>query len=87
VAHKIKIIEQALRVNQPDAKDALDVLCKVGGLRLRAGRMIAARADAPVVVDGFISTAAMTLWAFSVCDYLIGAHQSVEIGHQAMLNI
>jgi len=42
----------------------------------------------PVVVDGFISTAAAMIavgMAPSVRDYLISAHQSVEIGHQVML--
>ena len=91
LTHKIKIIEQALRVNQPDASDALDVLCKVGGLEIAglAGVMIAAASRrVPVVVDGFISTAAAMIavgLAPGVRDYLISAHQSVEIGHQAML--
>jgi nicotinate-nucleotide--dimethylbenzimidazole phosphoribosyltransferase len=89
--HKIKIIEQALVVNQPNTNDALDVLCKVGGLEIAglAGVMIAAACHRiPVVVDGFISTAAAMIavgLAPGVRDYLISAHQSVEIGHQAML--
>jgi len=89
--HKIKVIEQALAVNQPDSKDAMDVLHKVGGLEIAglAGVMIAAASHRiPVVVDGFISTAAAMIavgLAPRARDYLIGAHQSVEIGHQAML--
>jgi nicotinate-nucleotide--dimethylbenzimidazole phosphoribosyltransferase len=88
---KIKVIEQALAVNQPDAKDAMDVLHKVGGLEIAglAGVMVAAASHRiPVLVDGFISTAAAMIavgLAPQVRDYLIGAHQSVEIGHQAML--
>src|SRR5512133_1048219 len=88
---KIKVIEQALSVNRPNAKDAMDVLHKVGGLEIAglAGVMIAAaRQRIPVVVDGFISTAAAMIavgLAPRVHDYLISAHQSVEIGHQAML--
>jgi nicotinate-nucleotide--dimethylbenzimidazole phosphoribosyltransferase len=91
LARKIAVIEQALRVNQPDAKDALDVLCKVGGLEIAglAGVMIAAASNrVPVVVDGFISTAAALIavgLAPAARDYLFSAHQSVEIGHQAML--
>lgn len=91
LARKIEIIEQALRLNEPDAKDALDVLHKVGGLEIAglAGVMIAAaNKRVPVVVDGFISTAAAMIAAGvapGVRDYLISAHQSVEIGHQAML--
>jgi nicotinate-nucleotide--dimethylbenzimidazole phosphoribosyltransferase len=88
---KIRVIEQALAVNQPDPNDALDVLHKVGGLEIAglAGVMIAAASRRiPVVVDGFISTAAAMIavaLAPRVRDYLISAHQSVEIGHQAML--
>ncbi|MEE9913179.1 MAG: nicotinate-nucleotide--dimethylbenzimidazole phosphoribosyltransferase [Deltaproteobacteria bacterium] len=90
LAHKIKIIEQAIALNQPDPADALDVLCKVGGLEIAglAGVMIGAAARRiPVVVDGFISTAAAMIAVGLVPDvrhYLFCAHQSVEIGHKAM---
>jgi nicotinate-nucleotide--dimethylbenzimidazole phosphoribosyltransferase len=89
--HKIKVIERALAVNQPDVKDPLDVLHKVGGLEVAGlvGLMIAAASHRiPVVLDGFISTAAGMIavgLAPRVRDYLISAHQSVETGHQAML--
>jgi nicotinate-nucleotide--dimethylbenzimidazole phosphoribosyltransferase len=88
---KIRVIEQALAVNQPNANDPMDVLHKVGGLEIAglAGVMIAAASQRiPVVVDGFISTAAAMIavsLAPRVRDYMISAHQSVEIGHQAML--
>ena len=88
---KIQIIEQAIALNQPDPADAMDVLCKVGGLEIAglAGVMIAAAARRiPVVVDGFISTAAAMIAVGLVPDvrnYLFSGHQSVEIGHQAML--
>ena len=91
LAHKIKIIKQAIALNKPDPKDALDVLCKVGGLEIAglAGVMIAAAARRiPVVVDGFISTAAAMIAVGLVPDvrnYLFGAHNSVEIGHRVML--
>jgi nicotinate-nucleotide--dimethylbenzimidazole phosphoribosyltransferase len=91
LAHKIQIIEQAIALNQPNPADALDVLCKVGGLEIAglAGVMIAAAARRiPVVVDGFISTAAAMIAVGLVPDvrnYLFSAHQSVEIGHRAML--
>jgi nicotinate-nucleotide--dimethylbenzimidazole phosphoribosyltransferase len=90
--HKIKVIEQALAVNQPDAGDALDVLQKVGGLEIAglAGLMVAAAGRRiPIVVDGFISTAAAMIAAGlapGVRNYLISAHQSVEVGHRAMLS-
>src|SRR5215216_796541 len=88
---KIRVIEQALAVNQPNADDPMDILHKVGGLEIAglAGVMIgAAYHRIPIVVDGFISTAAAMIaveLAPRVRDYLIPAHQSVEIGHQAML--
>jgi nicotinate-nucleotide--dimethylbenzimidazole phosphoribosyltransferase len=92
LARKIGIIERALAVNQPDARDALDVLSKVGGLEIGglAGVIIGSAARrVPVVVDGFISGAA-ALIAVGLCPgvqpYLIGAHQSVEIGHRVMLD-
>jgi nicotinate-nucleotide--dimethylbenzimidazole phosphoribosyltransferase len=88
---KIKVIEQALAVNQPDPKDAMDVLHRVGGLEIAglAGMMIAAASRRiPIVLDGFISTAAAMIavgLAPAVRDYLISAHRSVEVGHRAML--
>jgi nicotinate-nucleotide--dimethylbenzimidazole phosphoribosyltransferase len=90
LAHKIKIIEQAIALNKPNPNDAFDVLCKIGGLEIAglAGVMIAAAARRiPIVVDGFISTAAAMIAVGLVPDvrnYLFGAHLSVEIGHQAM---
>ena len=90
--HKIKVIEQALAVNRPDASDALDILHKVGGLEIAGltGVMMAAAARRiPIVVDGFISTAAAMIavgLAPGVREYLISAHQSVEVGHRAMLS-
>jgi len=89
---KIRVIERALAVNQPDAKDPLDVLHKVGGLEIAglAGVMVAAAyRRIPTVVDGFISTAAAMIavgLAPGVRAYLISAHRSVETGHRAMLN-
>jgi nicotinate-nucleotide--dimethylbenzimidazole phosphoribosyltransferase len=91
LARKIRVIEQAIAVNRPDPGDAMDVLCKVGGLEIAglAGVMIgAASRRIPVLVDGFISTAAAMIacgLAPDVREYLISAHRSVEIGHTAML--
>ena len=89
--HKIAVIEKALALNMPNAKDGLDVLAKVGGFEIGAiaGLIIGAAAKRkPVVVDGFISTAgamiACSLEPF-VRDYLICAHRSAEPGHLALL--
>jgi nicotinate-nucleotide--dimethylbenzimidazole phosphoribosyltransferase len=89
---KISVVERALKVNQPDASDGVDVLAKVGGFEIGGlvGVMLGAAANRkPVMVDGFISTAAAMI-AVSLApgchDYLIAAHRSQERGHQAMLN-
>jgi len=89
--HKVAVIEKALEVNQPDPNDALDVLAKVGGFEIAGlvGLIFgAAAARIPIVIDGFISSAAAlvaTEWHPPVRDYLIAAHSSVEIGHRIML--
>ena len=89
--HKRNVIGQALAVNQPNANDAMDVLHKVGGLEIAglAGVMIAAASRRiPIILDGFISTAAAMIavgLAPGVREYLIAAHRSVEIGHRVML--
>ncbi|HEC23255.1 MAG TPA: nicotinate-nucleotide--dimethylbenzimidazole phosphoribosyltransferase [Chloroflexi bacterium] len=88
---KIDAIERALRVNAPDPADGLDVLSKVGGFEIGglAGVILGAAAHRrPVVVDGFISTAAAMLAvviAPPVRPYLIAAHRSQESGHALML--
>ncbi len=88
--NKVKIIEKALQVNEPNPADGIDVLAKVGGYEIAglAGLIIgAASLQKPVLVDGFISTAA-ALVAYSlepfVRDYIICAHRSVEKGHRVM---
>ena len=48
LAHKIAVVERALKVNQPDPRDGLDVLAKVGGLEIGvlAGVVLEARSPA-----------------------------------------
>jgi nicotinate-nucleotide--dimethylbenzimidazole phosphoribosyltransferase len=88
---KIVVITRALDVNRPNANDALDVLAKVGGFEIGglAGVMLASAANRkPVVVDGFISTAAAMIAvarAPAARDYMIAAHVSQERGHRFML--
>lgn len=88
---KISAIESALKVNQPDPNDGLDVLAKVGGFEIAglAGVIIGAAANhKPVMVDGFISTAAAMIAvaiAPAVRPYLISAHLSKEYGHIRMV--
>ena len=88
---KINAIERALAINQPNPKDGLDVLSKVGGFEIGGlvGVILGAAAHRkPVMVDGYISTAAAMIavaMAPTVRPYLISAHRSKEYGHTQMV--
>src|SRR5687767_3443205 len=88
---KIGVIACALDVNRPNANDAFDVLAKVGGFEIGGlvGVILAAAANRkPVVIDGFISTAAAMIavsLAPAARGYMIAAHVSQERGHKLML--
>jgi nicotinate-nucleotide--dimethylbenzimidazole phosphoribosyltransferase len=89
--NKVRVIKDALAVNNPDPSDPVDVLAKIGGAEIGgiAGLIIGAAANkVPVVVDGFISTAG-ALIAYLIepktKDYMFAAHMSQEIGHKSIL--
>jgi len=90
--HKIKIVYRSLKVNRPDPNDPLDVLSKVGGFEIGgiAGMILAACAHrTPVVIDGFISTAAALLASRfhpEIKNYLFSGHHSAVAGHKLMLD-
>jgi len=90
--HKIEVIARALEVNRPDPDDPLDVLSKVGGFEIGgiAGMILAACANrVPVVIDGFICTAAALLASRfhpEVRNYLFAGHRSAVLGHELMLD-
>ncbi len=92
LARKVSVIEKALSINQPDSKDPLDMLAKVGGFEIGglAGVILAGAARRiPVVIDGFISGAAALIatgLSPQVKDYLIAAHVSAEAGHRFILD-
>ncbi|MCL6601443.1 MAG: nicotinate-nucleotide--dimethylbenzimidazole phosphoribosyltransferase [Paenibacillus sp.] len=89
--NKVRVVEQALHTNQPNATDPLDVLSKVGGLEIAglAGIILGAAANrVPVVIDGFISSAAALVaraLAPESASYMIASHVSGEQGHRLML--
>ncbi|MCU6707217.1 nicotinate-nucleotide--dimethylbenzimidazole phosphoribosyltransferase [Paenibacillus sp. J5C_2022] len=91
LAHKVKVVQRAIAVNDPDRNDPVDVVAKVGGLEIAglAGVYIgAAMRGCPVVVDGFISSAAALValkLAEGVRPYLIASHLSHEQGHRLLL--
>lgn len=92
LARKITLIENGINLHQPDAHDPLDVLAKLGGFEIAgiAGLVLgAAIYGIPVVLDGFISTVGALVaseLSLLVRDYLMAAHESVEIGHVHVLN-
>ena len=88
---KVNTVKNALKTNRPDPGDSVDVLAKVGGYEIGgiAGCILAAAKNRiPIVIDGFISTAA-ALIAAGICpcvkDYLIASHLSAEKGHKVAL--
>lgn len=84
LAHKKKVLTDALAWNKPDAEDPIDVLSKVGGLDIAglAGCFLAAAYyRLPIVVDGVISAlAALTACRIEplVRGYLFFSHRSEE---------
>lgn len=89
--HKTDVVRRVLARNRPDANDGLDILAKVGGFEIGGlvGAILAAAAHRrPIMVDGFIATAAAMIavtLAPMVRPYLIAAHRSAEPGHSVML--
>jgi nicotinate-nucleotide--dimethylbenzimidazole phosphoribosyltransferase len=89
---KRNAVSRAIELNQPVARDGLDVLAKVGGFEIGgiAGCVLAgAFHSRPVVIDGFISTAGAliaTALCPSVTDYIFAGHCSEESGHRFMLD-
>lgn len=91
LARKVETIRKAIRINQPDKCDPIDVLAKVGGAEIgvMTGIVLGAAAErASAVADGFIATSAAAL-AVALCphtrDYLFIGHRSSEPGHTALI--
>ncbi len=88
---KIEIVRKGAELHKPAARDPLDILARVGGLEMAAiaGAVAAARlARIPVVLDGFVSTAAAAvLHAIdeSALDHCLISHRSAEKGHGRLL--
>ncbi|MCG8424113.1 MAG: nicotinate-nucleotide--dimethylbenzimidazole phosphoribosyltransferase [Proteobacteria bacterium] len=88
---KIEVIRTAIERNRPDPDDAIDVLAKLGGFEIAglAGVVLgAATRRCPILVDGFIASAAALVavrLAPASKGYLIASHKSAEPGHQIVL--
>lgn len=89
LAHKIRLIEGALKLHAPASENTL---AKIGGFEIgaMAGMMLAAASQRiPVVLDGLISTAGALIAHQlnpEVRHYLIAGHRSAERGHQIALD-
>ncbi|MBI1977090.1 MAG: nicotinate-nucleotide--dimethylbenzimidazole phosphoribosyltransferase [Candidatus Omnitrophica bacterium] len=89
--HKANVIRRAIAARQPIPEEPLDVLQKLGGFEI-AGMvgviLRAAQERVPLVLDGFITSAA-GLVAYclepKLKDFLFASHLSVERGHQVQL--
>ena len=84
LVRKRSAIERALRVNQPDPADPVDVLAKLGGYEIAgmAGAFLGgAKYRVPIVIDGVISAVA-ALTAARICpesvDFMLPSHMSRE---------
>ena len=91
-SQKKQVIKTAIEVNQPNKKNVIDVLAKVGGFDIAAmcGAFIGCAATRrPVVIDGFISAVA-ALCACKLCpnaaQYFIPSHASYEIGYKLAMD-
>jgi len=91
LSRKQGVIRRGIEANNPNPKDGLDILSKIGGFEIGgiAGCALAgAYHRRPVMIDGFISTAG-ALIAHAICptvaQYLISGHCSEEPGHRHML--
>lgn len=91
ISHKAQVIQQALEKHQASALNAVDILRFFGGFEIAAltgAYLFAAQKGLPVVVDGFITTAA-ALAAVKInaecANWFIYSHQSDEQGHKHIL--
>ena len=93
LVHKVAVIQESLQKRNPNPKDPIDIISKVGGLEIAgmAGAMLAAASNrVPVLLDGFICTIAGLLAkeiSPNSADYMIVTHQSVEPGHQLAISL
>jgi nicotinate-nucleotide--dimethylbenzimidazole phosphoribosyltransferase len=89
--HKCRLVAAAAARHRGMARDPFDLLRRLGGLELAAiaGAIMAARLGrVPVVLDGFVATAAAAvLFAADrhALDHCLAAHLSPEPGHRLLL--
>ncbi len=88
---KVRVIEEALRLHEPDTTDPLGVLAALGGLEHAAitGLILTSAVyEVPVILDGVVSNSAALVARALAPDsvgYAIAGHRSVEPGAAAAL--
>lgn len=88
---KITILERALQTHRLDAAEPMQALATFGGyeIAMMAGAMLgAAEHRALLLIDGFITTAALLVAARlqpAILDYCVFSHCSGEAGHALLL--
>lgn len=91
LAHKVEVIQQSLEKYRSELNSPLQVLQILGGFEIAAmsaSYIACAQCALPVVVDGFIATAAAMLAIAinpQVKNWLFFAHASAEPGHAKMM--
>ena len=91
LSHKVRVLERALALHAAHFNEPLECLRRVGGFELAAlagAYLSCAQLGIPVLVDGFIATAA-ALAAVRIqprcAEWLLYSHGSAEPGHAHML--
>jgi nicotinate-nucleotide--dimethylbenzimidazole phosphoribosyltransferase len=90
--NKINVIMKGIEINKPNKKDPIDVLAKVGGFDIggMCGLFLsAAKNRKPIIVDGYISSAAALIAAKLnplVKDFILPSHLSNEPGAKYVLD-
>jgi nicotinate-nucleotide--dimethylbenzimidazole phosphoribosyltransferase len=92
IARKVAVVEAGLARHAGAFVSPFEILRRVGGREIAAiaGAVLAARqARVPVVLDGFIASAAaapLATVAPGIADHLIAGHCSAEPGHRRLLD-
>ena len=90
--HKIQVLAQSVQRARPWIDSPLTALSQLGGFEIGAlagAYLRAAQLGVPMLVDGFITTAAALLATQlnpNVRQWMLFAHQSTEPGHQRLLS-
>jgi nicotinate-nucleotide--dimethylbenzimidazole phosphoribosyltransferase len=91
LAHKFDVVERGLALHQDTLGDGVAILGALGGFEIAAMAGLclgAAAANVPVVVDGFIATAAAiaaNAISSGLSEHMFFSHRSAEGGHREAL--